>query len=312
MTFGINGPGEGVVWKLEKYPHAPTTWFKIKPEEFPTTSSKAIVSQEEVDMRQKLATFAKWVVRERRLEQGLEYLAEMHIPKNKQNVGKFLEWVVKDVLLEEKWTMKKDGIHPDGLRPEINRIGAAWYYRSVNEDENTAVKSAMERLVVQSKPVVDSETAVSPQIATKSEVMIKSEAKLDTGAVINIDTITEREVNISSTRTTVAAVTMISESVTISEPTVISAATPILEPIETLEDPKTSEAATSVNTTKAIVSHSVTSLALYNYDSEGDDDQGGVPLTPEDKPLMINALQDSPCGAVVSETLDSNATIDSI
>lgn len=99
--FGVKGTGEGLVFTY--HPLEPTNilhHFKVKGQ------SHVIVKNERVERipNEKVArigAFVEYAVTEARLDQGLEYLKEMLIPVEAESTGKYIKWVVQDVLKEE-------------------------------------------------------------------------------------------------------------------------------------------------------------------------------------------------------------------
>jgi RNA ligase len=99
--FGVNGPGEGLVFTY--HPPEPSFDlynFKVKGE------SHAVVKTDRVqkvptEKAERIRAFVEYSVTEARLDQGLEYLKEMLIPVEAGSTGKYIKWVVQDVLKEE-------------------------------------------------------------------------------------------------------------------------------------------------------------------------------------------------------------------
>jgi len=98
-SFGIEGVGEGVVWKVDHDPNNTNLWLKTKgkawapkPVAPKETQGKDVIDAEEV-------AFAKKVAHQRRMEQGMEWLAEMGLDvKEKGNAKEFAGWVEGDVI----------------------------------------------------------------------------------------------------------------------------------------------------------------------------------------------------------------------
>lgn len=130
-TFGVNGEGEGIVWKPALPPHNanPDLWFKTKGGRFKPTfapqPSKSQVSRE--DSREVAAAVAKIWTSERRLQQGLDYMEEMQAKKDMKGLSAFLKWVQNDILVEEKEYIKEHGVDAVDLRIEISKIAKKWY-----------------------------------------------------------------------------------------------------------------------------------------------------------------------------------------
>jgi len=130
-TFGLEGEGEGIVWKpaLPPYNANPELWFKTKGGRFkPTFACPPWPSPESAEQnREAAATVAKVWTSEQRLEQGLEYMTERHIRKNMKGLSAFLKWVQNDILVEEKGYIAEHKIDAQTLRIEIAKIAKPWY-----------------------------------------------------------------------------------------------------------------------------------------------------------------------------------------
>ncbi|KAI4127162.1 MAG: hypothetical protein LQ338_003339 [Usnochroma carphineum] len=134
VARGVQGSGEGIVWKAVDYIHDPDMWFKSKAESHTVSnSSKLSKSAIAPENREREDNFAKAVVTERRLEQGWEYLRETGVTRNLAATGRFVAWITSDVLVEEEQEMAQNQIHKGKLRPSIKSIAEAWYKRKLSE-----------------------------------------------------------------------------------------------------------------------------------------------------------------------------------
>ncbi|KAB8303118.1 hypothetical protein EYC80_004569 [Monilinia laxa] len=79
--------------------------------------------------------FANEVVRERRLEQGWQYLREMGVPTDMKGIVTFLQWLWHDVAVEEKSEIEQFEIDKGLLKKEIHRIGRDWYFEELAFEE---------------------------------------------------------------------------------------------------------------------------------------------------------------------------------
>lgn len=147
---GISGTGEGIVWKAVDYVHDPELWFKSKADSHMVSRSsrspKAGVGPEnsarEMD-------FADAVVTDRRLEQGWEFLREIGVNRELAATGRFVGWITKDVLAEEKQEMVQAKIDTDKLKPWIKSIATAWYKSKVREppqEDSTELGAIIEKM----------------------------------------------------------------------------------------------------------------------------------------------------------------------
>lgn len=99
--FGVDGPGEGIVFT--SYSHPPTNKlinFKVKGSALETVN-RTRIDAIPVEMVEAIAVFVEYAVTDRRLDQGLEYLEEMQKPIDPKSTGVYIGWVVRDVFKEE-------------------------------------------------------------------------------------------------------------------------------------------------------------------------------------------------------------------
>ncbi|RAL64438.1 hypothetical protein DID88_001914 [Monilinia fructigena] len=79
--------------------------------------------------------FANEVVRERRLEQGWQYLREVGVPTDVKGIVTFLQWLWHDVAVEEKSEIEEFEIDKGLLKKEIHGIGRDWYFEELAFEE---------------------------------------------------------------------------------------------------------------------------------------------------------------------------------
>lgn len=130
-SFGVEGEGEGLVWKLVPagYNANPALWFKTKGGKFKPTFVRPPKKQSEgeEERRQVAAAVAHVWCSEQRLEQGWDFLRENGIERGMRGLGEFLRWVQKDVLVEEKGYIVEHKVDEAALRLEIAKIAKPWF-----------------------------------------------------------------------------------------------------------------------------------------------------------------------------------------
>jgi hypothetical protein len=135
LTFGLDGEGEGIVWKPAHAPYNsnPALWFKTKGGRFkPTYARPPRQSAETAEHnREAAAEVARIWTSEQRLEQGLEYMKEHGIQKTMKGFSAFLKWVQNDIVVEEKGYVDEHGIDKPMLRIEVAKIAKPWYLERV-------------------------------------------------------------------------------------------------------------------------------------------------------------------------------------
>ncbi|KAH8724069.1 hypothetical protein GQ44DRAFT_288134 [Phaeosphaeriaceae sp. PMI808] len=136
-TFGLDGGGEGIVWKpaLDPYNSNPALWFKTKGGRFKPTFARAPRQAPETaeQNREAAADVAKTWTSQARLEQGLEYLKEYDVKPDIKGLTQFLKWIQNDVAVEEKGWITAHKIDSPSLRIEIAKIAKPWYVQRLKK-----------------------------------------------------------------------------------------------------------------------------------------------------------------------------------
>ena len=129
-TFGVSGTGEGVVWICEGVPRSSRFWFKVKgPMHMGSDIArvKVVRGKEQEGARE----FARQAALLPRLEQGFDHLREMNLdPAAKESMGRYIKWVVEDVLKEEKDAIDELELPVPLLRKEITLLAREHYVLS--------------------------------------------------------------------------------------------------------------------------------------------------------------------------------------
>lgn len=132
--FGVDGIGEGVVWKcITSGFESSAFWFKVKDERHQSSRIKTL-SIVDVEKVNSIKEFVDNVVTESRLNQGLEYLKEMKIPIDIKNTGDFLRWVFNDILKEESDTMESNNITKKDIGSPISRKAKTFWMDMLNSN----------------------------------------------------------------------------------------------------------------------------------------------------------------------------------
>lgn len=138
-SFGVQGDGEGIVWKpAPAYLNSNAAlWFKTKGGRFRPTFAPAPKSiprdqQEKHDAADAVA--AIWCTGER-LQQAWDFLSEVGVVRDMKALGRFLKWVQSDILVEEKAYIQEYRVDEAMLRISIAKIAKVWYMESVNTGE---------------------------------------------------------------------------------------------------------------------------------------------------------------------------------
>jgi hypothetical protein len=148
--FGVQGLGEGIVWKMASSSESmlevagcnvnanPALWFKTKGGMFKPTfyqpQGKTVQDGEAGEQsRREAETAAKAWCGTLRLEQAWDVLGEKGIKRDAQGLGAFLTWLQQDIIGEEKKGICSASIQESVLKKEIAKIARPWYRAKVRE-----------------------------------------------------------------------------------------------------------------------------------------------------------------------------------
>lgn len=128
--FGVDGIGEGVVWKAKYNDHF--YQFKVKGEKHSVSKVKTLASVD-IEQVEDIKEFVQNVVTENRLEQGFQYLERnSSLPPDQTQTGDFLRWVVNDVMKEEQDTIVQNQLDVKKINSAISAKARVWYFNHLN------------------------------------------------------------------------------------------------------------------------------------------------------------------------------------
>lgn len=130
--FGIEGIGEGIVWVCDQRPEDSSLYFKTKGQKHKTNKSKKVATVD-VEKVNGINECVEYVLPERRLEQGLEWMEENRFEITMPNMGKYLQWVGQDVKKEESDTIKENGLKWKEVVKYITIKAKDFYIKKYNE-----------------------------------------------------------------------------------------------------------------------------------------------------------------------------------
>lgn len=133
-TLGATGIGEGVVWKcVSDHPQLNTVdlVFKVKGQEHSVTNVKTIAEVDTAKV-QSVNAFVDMVLTENRLQQGIDYLQEQHLPLLVNSMGTFLKWVANDCLKEESDVLVESNLTQKDVTTAINQHAKQWFLTKLN------------------------------------------------------------------------------------------------------------------------------------------------------------------------------------
>lgn len=133
-AFGVEGIGEGIVWKCVSdvafNTHGLT--FKVKGQAHSDTkvTKTATVDIEKVNS---INEFATNVVTDHRLEKMIEKMQLAGAEADVKNTGIFLKLVGEDVLKEESDVIDGSGLTRKDVMPAVNNLARQWFLRYMND-----------------------------------------------------------------------------------------------------------------------------------------------------------------------------------
>lgn len=132
-TFGVDGVGEGIVWRCT------SNWlngngiittsdlvFKVKGEKHSDTKVKKLASVD-VERMQTISDFASSVVTDHRLEKMLELVKQDGLEIEPRSIPVFLKLVGQDIMKEESDTMEENGFERKEVMPVVSRLARNWF-----------------------------------------------------------------------------------------------------------------------------------------------------------------------------------------
>ncbi len=129
--FGVEGVGEGIVWRPDPLLH-PTLnrgqfWFKVKGKKHSDSKVKTLAPIDP-EKAKSVNEFVSMVTTDHRLEKGIDFLNENGFEISKKSTGHFLKWVGNDVLDEEADSMEASSIERRDVMKAINEAGKRWFF----------------------------------------------------------------------------------------------------------------------------------------------------------------------------------------
>ena len=126
--FGIEGLGEGVVWRcITDGFSAPEFWFKVKGEKH-SVSRVTKLAPANVERMDSIEAFLDAVLTEARLQQGTDWLQEQGHPLDRTSTGEYLRWLFSDILSEESDTMEASGLSRRAIGGPLSHQARRWFH----------------------------------------------------------------------------------------------------------------------------------------------------------------------------------------
>ncbi len=129
-AMGVDGVGEGIVWKcVTEGWESPEFYFKVKGEKHSASKVKTLAAVD-VELVASQREFAEKTVTENRCRQGIDKLREAGKKLDRTSVGDFIKWVVTDVEKEESDTAKASGLDIKKASGELTKAARMWFFKN--------------------------------------------------------------------------------------------------------------------------------------------------------------------------------------
>jgi len=129
-AMGVEGVGEGIVWKcVTEGWESPEFYFKVKGELHSASKVKTLAAVD-VELVASQREFAEKTVTENRCRQGIDKLREAGKKLDRTSVGDFIKWVVADVEKEEADTAKASGLDLKKASGELTKAARTWFFKN--------------------------------------------------------------------------------------------------------------------------------------------------------------------------------------
>jgi len=130
--FGVEGVGEGIVWKSTAFPWNSDMFFKTKGEKHSQRGPKAQIAVDPEKVRS-IEECVDVILGEGRLLQGLQILKAEVGDIDMDHIGKFLQWVCFDTQKEEIDVVEANDLTWKDVQKEVTKRAKQFYKRQLDE-----------------------------------------------------------------------------------------------------------------------------------------------------------------------------------
>ena len=127
-TLGVEGIGEGVVWKCDVAPYTGSGFmFKVKGEQHQSSKVKTLAPVD-IERVNTINECVENLVTENRLKQGLEYMLLNGFELTTEHTGVFIKWVIGDCVKEDLDTIVGSGLDVKSVSGAISKKAKNWFF----------------------------------------------------------------------------------------------------------------------------------------------------------------------------------------
>ena len=131
-AFGVEGIGEGVVWSTEYKDQV--LRFKVKGEKHTSSKVKKLANVD-IEKIESIDKFVEYAVTPSRLSQGIEVVfTQENLDLDIKMMGKYLKWVMGDIVKEEMDTLKGNNLEPKDISRAVNTKSREYFMKVLDEE----------------------------------------------------------------------------------------------------------------------------------------------------------------------------------
>lgn len=127
MEFDVSGIGEGVVWRTNDILNP--VRIKVKGDKHKGSKETGTIIKPVNTIPMKTLEFVNRKIDVRRCEQAIEYLNEFGLEIDKTSTGKFIQWIVQDIIKEDLREAYELEIKPEDIKKVAPKIARECFER---------------------------------------------------------------------------------------------------------------------------------------------------------------------------------------
>jgi RNA ligase len=132
FDYGVEGPGEGIVWTCVDYLNRGIPLqFKTKNADLSAFKGRTVADYDVLTLSS-VDDFCSRALTPARIEQGKQYLQQSGKTVDASNTGYFVAWIVNDVITEQQLTMEKNKISKSCAKKALKDNAIILYKESIS------------------------------------------------------------------------------------------------------------------------------------------------------------------------------------
>lgn len=124
-VLGVGGIGEGIVWT--GHHEGQNYVFKVKGDKHSTSKVKKLAPVD-IEKINSINEFVEYAVTENRLDQAFEEVFTVPgVEVSKKQIGKLIQWMMKDIAKEESDTLSENKLEPNDVARAVSAKTVGWF-----------------------------------------------------------------------------------------------------------------------------------------------------------------------------------------